>query len=96
MGGNAAFLYQDQPQCLEYSKINDHKLQILHSRFLYGVNMDYEAGGWIYPPNYIASAGGLSIFSGQTSYKVQMHVYNVTIDSNIGYTGANLVLYIHD
>ena len=96
MGGNAAFLYQDQPQCLEYSKINDHKLQIQHSRFLYGVNMDYEAGGWIYPPNYIASAGGLSIFSGQTSYKVQMHVYNVTIDSNIGYTGANLVLYIHD
>ena len=94
MGGNAAFLYQDLPQCLDY--VNEHMLQILHSRFLYGVNMDYEAGGWTYPPNYIASAGGLSIFSGQTSYKVQIYVYNVTMDSNIGYTGANLVLFIHD
>ena len=96
MGGNAAFLYQDFPKCRSKSYTYTNTLVISNSQFLNGVNMDYEAGGWYYPPNYIASAGGLSIFSGQTSYNVIIQVHNVTIDSNIGYTGANLVVFVHD
>lgn len=94
MGGNAAFLFQDFPFCP--SRVHSYILEISKTHFLNGVNTDFEAGGWYYPPNYIATAGGLSIFSGQTSYNIRIQVSDAIIDSNIGFTGANLVVFVHD
>ena len=78
MGGNAVLLFQDLAFCpsTHYS----FRLKISNCHFLYGVNLDVEGGGWYFPPNYLASAGGLSIFSGQTSYSIYIEVSDVVID----------------
>ena len=81
MGGNAAFLFQDFSWCP--SAVYSYVLEISRTHFLNGVNTDFEAGGWYYPPNYIASAGGLSIFSGQTSYNIRIWVSDAIIDSTL-------------
>ena len=93
LGGNAVFIYQDTSYCFENKQ---HFLEISESVFQHGVNLDYEAADWYYRANHFAPAGGLSIFSGQTSYYISVNVTSVSISSNIGYTGANLALFVHN
>ena len=93
LGGNAVFIYQDTPSCFESKQ---HFLEISESFFQHGVNLDYEVADWYYRVNHFTPAGGLSIFSGQTSYYISINVSSVSINSNIGYTAANLALFVHN
>ena len=97
-GGNAVFLYQDTPDCpantLTDIDLPEHFLQLFHVEFSHGVNLDYQ--NWVFPAYYLYTGGGLSIFTGQSSYRINIWVENATIDSNIGYSGANVVTYVNN
>lgn len=94
VGGNAAFIFQDTPSCPPYRHLPYHKLLVNDTEFKHGVNLDYQT--WSFPSNYFYPGGGLTVYLGQSSYNMVVWILNVSTDSNIGYTGANLVVYIHD
>ena len=91
-GGNLVVLLQDEPYC--HNQLPEYVLQITNSTFSYGVNLDYHIQDP--PANYVYNAGGLSIFSGQVTYSLHVHVSNIVANNNIGHNGANAVVYIHD
>ena len=91
-GGNLVVLFQDEPQC--HRQLPTYTFQVSNSMFSYGVNLDYHIQDA--SPRYIYNAGGLSIFTGQITYSLQVHVYNVVSSNNIAHSGANAVVYIHD
>ena len=91
-GGNLVVLFQNEPWC--HSWLPRYTLQIMNSTFSYGVNLDYHMQDA--PPDYIYNAGGLSIFTGQITYSLQVCVRNIVSSNNIAHSGANAVVYIHD
>ena len=94
-GGNLVVLFQDEPFGCPDIQLPEYVLQIANSTFSYGINLDYfiveDA-----PPDYIYNAGGLSIFTGQITYSLQVYVHNIVSSDNIAHSGANAVVYIHD
>ena len=94
-GSNFVVLFQDEPSGCPDSIFPKYVLQIANSTFNYGVNLDYFVVEDP-PPNYTYNAGGLSIFTGQITYSLQVHVRNIAASNNIGHYGANAVVYIHD
>ena len=92
-GGNAVFIFMDTTtDCPTFKPV--YKLQIAGSTFSHGVNYDYQ--DWGPPPDYLSAAGGLSIFSGQSSYTILVSINDSIIDANIGFSGANLFISLHD
>ena len=92
-GGNAVFIFMDTTTHCPSLKPT-HLLWIAGSTFSHGVNYDYQ--DWGPPPRYLSAAGGLSIFSGQSSYTMWVFINNSVIDANIGFSGANVFISLHD
>ena len=91
-GGNAMIVFQDTPNCLHPQP--EYTINIEHCEFSHGVNFDYEL--WNADIVYLYSAGGLSIFCGQTEYSVYMTVDKSELTHNLGHNGANAVVYLQD
>ena len=96
-GGNLVVLFQDEPfGCPDaYGRLPTYFLQIVNTTFSYGVNLDYFVVEDP-PPYYMYNAGGLSIFTGQITYSLGVHVSSIVSSNNMAHNGANAVVYIHD
>ena len=94
-GGNLVILFQDEPFGCPHNQLPTYILQIANATFSYGVNLDYFA---IQLPssNYVYNAGGLSIFTGQKTYSLQVRARNIVSNNNIAHSGANAVVFIPD
>ena len=91
-GGNAVIIFQDTPY--PYRETPVYNLVISRSNFSQGSNLDYQ--DWDGPIYYVYPAGGLSIFTGQVTYSINVLVSRVIIDYNIGHNAGNMVVYMHD
>ena len=89
-GGNLVIILQNGVQS-HSPRIT--KTVISHTSITNGVNLDTQLR---FDANYTYAAGGLSIFLGHTEYSSSVRVIHCKIMSNIGHSGANAVIYMHD
>lgn len=87
-GGNIAIINTDRAV-----HAMDTQTSILNTWITEGVNLDTQR---YFNENYTYTAGGLSLFADHSSYSETVLISHCMIARNIGYNGANTVMYIHD
>ena len=89
IGGNTLLVFEDHTDNECKDTCNSYKLEVGNSKFFHGISVcELELG-------YLQAVGGLGVFFGQSSFGIEVDIYNASFEGNSAPLGGNVHIEFH-